>query len=223
MFKDDKEVIRSTYDPWRLSILYSFLAKLCVSLIPLGKKRIEPLKRVFISQASLEMEIACVIFYVERNGDSDFRLKRNKALSSAFFKVLMIQTFFIMLTERTNYLLQELLRKKVAFLTKWDFFQNFFDAFFGTLNSVDQEIDRLLYGVMTKEFKKRKLELRACFIPFLGSPMLTVLLHLISVHTCSHVSQWSLVFLNFSSSIYVTGPLFLRRFREKAKTLDKWE
>ena len=84
-------------------MLYSFLAKLCVSLIPLGKKRIEPLKRVFILQASLEMEIACLIFYVERNGDSDFRLKRNKALSSAFFKVLMIQTFFIMLTERKNY------------------------------------------------------------------------------------------------------------------------
>ena len=68
------------------------------------------------------MEIACVIFYVERNGDSDFRLKRNKALSSAFFKVLMIQTFFIMLTERTNYVLQELRRK----INKMRFFAEFF-------------------------------------------------------------------------------------------------
>ena len=49
------------------------------------------------------------IFYVERNIYSDFRLKRIKALSSAFFKVLMVQTFFIMLTERTNYALQEII------------------------------------------------------------------------------------------------------------------
>ena len=55
------------------------------------------------------------IFYVERNVYSDFRLKRNKALFAAFFKVLMIQTFFIMLTERTNYVLQEILRKKLRF------------------------------------------------------------------------------------------------------------
>ena len=84
-----------------------------------GQNRIEPLKRVFILQASLEMEIACVIlfFCVERNVYSDFRLKRNKAFTSqsAFFKVLMIQTFFIMLTERTNYVLQEILRKKLRF------------------------------------------------------------------------------------------------------------
>ena len=82
-----------------------------------GQNRIEPLRRVFILQASLEMEIACVIlfFCVERNVYSDFRLKRNKALFSAFFKVLMIQTFFIMLTERTNYVLQEILRKKLRF------------------------------------------------------------------------------------------------------------
>ena len=87
-----------------------------------GQKRIEPLKRVFILQASLEMEIACVIlfFCVERNVYSDFRLKRNKAFTSqsAFFKVAMIQTFFIMLTERTNYALQELLRKKKSVFTK---------------------------------------------------------------------------------------------------------
>ena len=57
------------------------------------------------------------IFYVERNVYGDFRLKRNKAFTSqsAFFKVLMIQTFFIMLTERTNYVLQEILRKKLRF------------------------------------------------------------------------------------------------------------
>ena len=65
------------------------------------------------------MEIACVIlfFCVERNVYSNFRLKRNKAFTSqsAFFKVVMIQTFFIMLTERTNYALQERLRKKKRF------------------------------------------------------------------------------------------------------------
>ena len=81
-----------------------------------GQNRIEPLKRVFILQASLEMEIACVIlfFCVERNVYGDFRLKRNKAFTSqsAFFKVA---TFFIMLTERTNYVLQEILRKKLRF------------------------------------------------------------------------------------------------------------
>ena len=62
-----------------------------------GQKRIAPLKRVFILQASLEIEMACVIFYSRETFKSDFRLKRNKAseaLSSAFFKVLMIQTFF---------------------------------------------------------------------------------------------------------------------------------
>ena len=80
-----------------------------------GQKRIKPLKRVFILQACLEMEIACVIlFFMLRETLKDFRLKRNKGLSSAFFKVLMIQTFF-MLTERTNYVLQELLRKKFRF------------------------------------------------------------------------------------------------------------
>ena len=96
-----------------------------------GQKRIEPLKRVFIWQASLETEIAWLcyfIFYVERNVYSDFPLKRNKALSSAFSKVLMIQTFFIMLTEKTNYVLQELLRKKNRVLNKTRFFENFFDV-----------------------------------------------------------------------------------------------
>ena len=68
------------------------------------------------------MEIASAIFYVKRNVYSDFRLKRNKTLSSAFLKVLMIQTFFVMLTERTNYVLQELRRK----INKMRFFAEFF-------------------------------------------------------------------------------------------------
>ena len=130
-----------------------------------GQKRIEPLKTVFILQASLEMEIACVIlfFCVERNVYSDFRLKRNKALFSAFVKVVMIQTFFIMLTERTNYALQELLRKKERFYQN-EIFSEFFWCltFFGTLNSADHEIDRLICDVMTKEFKKWKFELCVC-------------------------------------------------------------
>ena len=91
------------------------------------------------------------IFYVERNVYSDFRLKRNKALSSAFFKVLMIQTFF-MLTERTNYVLQEFLRKNCVFNNKKRFFQIFFLC--GTLNSADHKIDRLICDVMTKELKR---------------------------------------------------------------------
>ena len=75
----------------------------------------------------------------------------------------MIQTIFIMLTERTNYVLQELLRKKLRFKEN-EIFPEFFWCliFFGTLNSADHEIDRLICDVMTKEFKKWKLELRAC-------------------------------------------------------------
>ena len=204
-----------------------------------GQKRIEPLKRVFIWQASLETEIAwlCYLFfYVERNVYSDFRLKRNKALSSAFSKVLMIQTFFIMLTERTNYVLQELLRKKIAFLTKWDFFRIFLLSNF--LWHTQFRWSRKWQANMwrnNKGIQKVKIGIACLLIPFLGSPMVTVLLHIISTHLTGmlyllnscfrtpHLFTCIYVFLNFSSSIYVTVPLFLRGFREKAKTLDKWE
>ena len=151
-----------------------------------GQKRIEPLKRVFIWQASLETEIAWLcyfIFYVERNVYSDFPLKRNKALSSAFSKVLMIQTFLIMLTERTNYVLQELRRKKIAFLTKWDFSRIFFMSNF--LWHTQFRSSRNWQANMwrnDKGIQKVKIGIACVLIPFLGSPMLTVLLHIISTH-----------------------------------------
>ena len=108
--------------------------------------------------------------------------------------------------------------------------------FFGTLNSADHEIDRLICDVMTKEFKKWKLELRACLSLSWGRQCNSAVAynfnasywHALPFNSCFTTPHlftctWSHMFLNFSSSIYVTVPLFLRGFREKAKTLDKWE
>ena len=130
-----------------------------------GQKRIEPLKRVFILQASLEMEIACVIlfFCVERNVYSDFRLKRNKAFTSqsAFFiKWPWFKHFLLcwLKEQITHY--KNFFEKKKRFYQNESFLEFFWClTFFGTLNSADHEIDRLICDVMTKEFKKWKLEL----------------------------------------------------------------
>ena len=96
-----------------------------------GQKRIEPLKRVFILQASLEMEIACVIlFFMLREtfiGTFDWKeIKRCHQLSlkcSWFKHFLLCGRKNKLRTTRTS-------SKKFSFLTKnkMRFFQNFFDV-----------------------------------------------------------------------------------------------
>ena len=95
----------------------------------------------------------------------------------------MIQTFFIMLTERTNYVLQELLRKKKAFLPKWDFFRIFLmsNFFWHTQFRWSRNWQANMWR-NDKGIQKVKIGIACVLIPFLGSPLLTVLLHIISTH-----------------------------------------
>ena len=165
-----------------------------------------------------------------------FDWKEIKRCPQLSLKCSWFKPFLIRLTERTNYVLQELLRKKIAFLTKWDFFRIFLMSNF--LWHTQFRWSRKWQANMwrnDKGIQKVKIGIACLLIPFLGSPMVTVLLHIISTHLTGmlyllnscfrtpHLFTCIYVFLNFSSSIYVTVPLFLRGFREKAKTLDKWE
>ena len=151
-----------------------------------GQKRIEPLKRVFIWQASLETEIAWLcyfIFYVERNVYSDFPLKRNKALSSAFSKSTHDSNIFYYVDWKNKLRTTRASSKKMAFLTKWVFSRIFLMSNF--LWHAQFRWSRNWQANMwrnDKGIQKVKTGIACVLIPFLGSPMLTVLLHIISTH-----------------------------------------
>ena len=186
------------------------------------------------------MEIACVIlfFMLRETFIATFDWKEIKlsppsqlSLKWSWFKHFLLCWLKEQITHYKNFF-----EKKKRFYQN-EIFSEFFWCLtsFGTLNSADHEIDRLICDVTTKEFKKWKLELCVCLSLSWGRQCWQCCCnfdasywHALPFNSCIRTPHlftciWSHVFLNFSSSIYVTVPLFLRGFREKAKTLDNWE